>query len=310
MDYYIQSILGQPECVKSRLFDTQAQEICRVFLIVLEDYLRYTHWSTFYNESTSYTCFEIFKDYYEDINLSIDRERLFKVEEEVWKGYLNSNTTDKGSNPNIFHINNFRLNLNFLNYDLDWNKTIPKYPIPEDSVKIKTVLKKQLPIKKLKETIKFTKRENIDKKLLRKFKKFLKELYKKKALPPISDFWYTFIKHNLFPPVQYTNDLLSENINFKSFNTNYLLWLFGHSGGTELYDLFLENNRNDVVNMFLDLLKCPQDINELRKYIDSFAVSYSCRDLHSETVSTLPAFDDKMTETHNEVFNTVFDINK
>ena len=61
------------------------------------------------------------------------------------------------------------------------------------------------------------KRENVDKKILRKFKKFLKHKLKEKADNEIKNyiknngFWPDYIKMNLMPPFSYEK----ENISFK-----------------------------------------------------------------------------------------------
>jgi hypothetical protein len=321
--------MANPDCIKARSFAIKLQEICKLFLIVLEDYMRFTYWSEYYSEYTNYTCFDIFKDYYEDANFYIDRSKLIKIEEDIWIGYSNNVIMlEDHIDPGVFNINNYGLNLNFLNYDLDFDMNdgeictdalddigpkleelsikLPSEKKKKDS--LTTVSKKQLGLKDL---IKFTKKENVDKKLLRKFRKYLKELYKKNSLPNISsDFWYNFIKHNLLPPVQCTYQ--GEPINFKSFNTNYILWLFSHEGGIELYDLFLSNRKNDIHAMFVDLVKCQQDANELIKYVETFAVIYSCKDMPIESGSTLQNAIEEETSspTNKGIFDIVFDTSK
>jgi len=297
-DYFIQKILANPDSVKVRSFYQKIQDICKLFLIVLEDILRFTYWSQLYHDSTNYTSFEIFKDYYEDANFYIDRNKLFKIEEDVWTNYAQGVMVieDGGSGANLFSIDNYGFHCNFLTYDMeldDLNLEMEQYR-PKDvdvistvntvnttvnstSNKINNKSKKQIPI--LKDLIvKFTKRENVDKKILRKFRKFLKDTNKKGQLPELSYFWNIFTNDNLLPPVDFNNINLGENVSFKSFNTTYMMWLFGHEGGVPLYELFLNSKHEAIFGMFSDLCKTDQDEIELKNYIINFAYIYSGKD--------------------------------
>jgi hypothetical protein len=336
MDFYIQKILANPDSVKARTYSVKIQDTCKLFLIVLEDYLRFTFWSNFYNENTNYTCFEIFKDYYEDANFHIDRNKLFRLEEDVWNAYSNQVIMIEDNNPGVFNIDNYGLHLNFLSYDLDLdlnfdefntqpNITATEYT-PNNNIsgfqsspmslskkysfspKSKKLIPKEC-------VIKFTKRENVDKKIIRKFRKFLKDLLKKNKLPHISEFWIIFIKNNLLPPVQYSNSNIGEEINFKSFNTNYLLWLFSHDGGIDLFNLFKDIKYIEIIEMFTDVVKTQTDEYDLRKYLDAFAMIYSCKDVPFEdTVSTVPqqsvkAFHKVTSKDSLNIGDNVFDTN-
>jgi hypothetical protein len=334
-----------------RSFSLKIQETCKLFLIVLEDYLRFTYWSDLYLEITNYTCFEIFKDYYEDANFYIDRNKLFRIEEDIWLDYSkNVIMIEENNNATMLNFDNYGFQCNFLTYDmdLDFNEGFEQINSPKEIVdvvnnaksedmsctseKAETVLtfkskdttksKKQQPV--LKDLIvKFTKRENVDKKILRKFRKFLKDLFKRNQLPPVSKFWSLFIVDNLLPPLKLDNDELLENVNFKSFNTTYMLWLFSHEGGVELYDLFYKHKSDQIFSMFLDLLgKSQQDEIELRNYIVNFAMIYSCKDNPMEdtmSVMALQTIPEEVTnplDTSNDsfkcnkVYDVVFDPNK
>jgi hypothetical protein len=309
-----------------------------LFLIVLEDYLRFTFWTEYYNENTNYTCFEIFKDYYEDANFYIDRNKLFKIEEDIWITYSSGVMMIEESNPTMFNIDNYGFHCNFLpeDMDLDFNEDIFKggaggAHVPESSEclsvtgsAITTAHDKQsMKSGKSKSTkkqplmkdfiVKFTKRENVDKKILRKFRKYLKDLIKKNKLPYLTDFWNIFIHENLLPPVQYNNAEICENINFKSFNTTYMLWLFSHDGGIELFDIFLDQKSEQIYEMFSDTVKTPQDDSELRVYIKHFAQIYSCKEQAEDTVSTLPLYvihEEVNTELEKENSNESFQYKK
>jgi hypothetical protein len=123
------------------------------------------------------------------------------------------------------------------NYNMYKKNFIPKYR------KIET-LKDKIPLLK-NFNPPYTKRANIDKKILRKFKLFLKENYLEDIC--ISNFWQKFIKENIFPPMK-INDDKGGCIEFKSFNTKYLIWLFNQEGAYELYEEFLRIVGQDIFN--------------------------------------------------------------
>ena len=132
---------------------------------------------------------------------------------------------------------------------------------------------------------KFLKKENIDKKIFRRFRKFVKLLYKEnKNLPIFSKnqlFWKKFYIKNLLPPVKIVlnNDELIEH---KSFNTQYLLWLFNQEGTTEIFQLFAKSELENVVNEFiidynLNKIKEPDIIEKLREYINYIPEIYDSK---------------------------------
>ena len=129
---------------------------------------------------------------------------------------------------------------------------------------------------------KFLKKENIDKKIFRRFRKFVKALYKEKKNIQIFSknelFWERFYFKNLLPPVKITyNDKLIEH---KSFNNQYLIWLFSQEGTTELFQLFIKKEAENVINNFIkeyNLVqsKEPNIIEKLRQYINYIPEIYS-----------------------------------
>jgi hypothetical protein len=60
-----------------------------------------------------------------------------------------------------------------------------------------------------------------------------------------------FYKQNLLPPMNYCDESNNIVIEFKSFNTNYMLWLFSQEGINDLYKLFTENLGNEILNDFI-----------------------------------------------------------
>jgi len=126
---------------------------------------------------------------------------------------------------------------------------------------------------------KFTKRENIDKKILRKFRKFIKEKNKKNLLDWIGiglnqtqiDFWLNFIGDNMLPPMKYKEN--NEEFQFRSFNTKYLLWLLSHKGFINLYKIYLDEKYDELISMFIIKysLKHNDELNQLIFYIKNLS---------------------------------------
>jgi hypothetical protein len=131
---------------------------------------------------------------------------------------------------------------------------------------------------------KFTKRENIDKSILRKSRKFLKEKVKKNKLDFSNlnlnavekNFWTNFIKCNLLPPMNYTDEETGRNFEFKSFNTGYIIWLFSHKGAEQIFEFYLQENFNDIFEKFVNnfSLKDDEEINMLSYYIKNLPKFY------------------------------------
>ena len=134
--------------------------------------------------------------------------------------------------------------------------------------------------KKIKEyKFKQIKRENADKKILRKFKKFLKAKLKEKTENEVknyiknNEFWPDYISDNLMPPFSYEK----EKICFKSFNTKYLCWFFEHKFSQELFSIFINQNYNYLLNLVKEAYKLnedSEDYNLLKVYINSMPMIY------------------------------------
>ena len=100
----------------------------------------------------------------------------------------------------------------------------------------------------------YIKRSYLDKKIVRKFKLFIKKgKYDGNKIQNLS-FWIIFSNENLLPPVRI------EGVEYKSFNTNYLLWLFNKKGAAEMYEMFLKDAQfNTVLREILEYGKEDQD---------------------------------------------------
>jgi len=156
-----------------------------------------------------------------------------------------------------------------------------KFLIEKDA-KVNEKIKKKIPF--LKEfNPKFTKRENIDKKVLRKFKKYLKDYYKSKKHEfeklENKDFWLIFLNGNLFPPMKFFQKDLNRTVEFKSFNTQYMAWIFSNKPSNQLYDLFLKEKGEELFNSIIKKFNIPNNnsretqetLFQLRNYVFNIA---------------------------------------
>ena len=140
---------------------------------------------------------------------------------------------------------------------------------------------------------KFLKKENIDKKIFRRFRKFVKSLYKKnKNLPVFIKnplFWRKFYVKNLLPPVKIVLNHNGNLIEYKSFNTQYLIWLFNQQGTTELFEMFAKNELEFVINNFIEEYdlsesKEPGIIEKIKQYIKYIPEIYGEQNQSKEVI--------------------------
>ena len=140
---------------------------------------------------------------------------------------------------------------------------------------------------------KFLKKENIDKKIFRRFRKFVKSLYKKnKNLPVFIKnplFWRKFYVKNLLPPVKIVLNHNGNLIEHKSFNTQYLIWLFNQQGTTELFEMFAKNELEFVINNFIEEYdlsesKEPGIIEKIKQYIKYIPEIYGEQNQNKEVI--------------------------
>jgi hypothetical protein len=129
-------------------------------------------------------------------------------------------------------------------------------------------------------TFSFTKRENLDKKIIRGFRKYLN--MKKRQLTAIinnsgcSDFWNHFISCNLFPPFEYYDFSLDQKVNFKSFNYAYIMWIFSHNMGSDLFQIFNKENIRTLISYYILNFEIKENERDLLKeYIENFHTIFS-----------------------------------
>ena len=106
-------------------------------------------------------------------------------------------------------------------------------------------------------------RVNLCKKIVRKFKKYLKKNIKEINY----SFWTSFCRENYLPPFK------KEEVEFKSFSQIYLNWLFSHQGGIELYTQFIRNNGEEELNKIYSNygVKDPEDKITIKNFFINFA---------------------------------------
>lgn len=117
----------------------------------------------------------------------------------------------------------------------------------------------------------FTKRENIDKTVMRKFKRYLMHL-RLQAIESIPEFWISFSENSFIPPFSIGD------LEFKSFCTNYMIWIFSHTGGKELYQDYIKSHLESLVSCFKAKYQSIQE-PELRRYLQQLGMIFSQEDL-------------------------------
>lgn len=155
---------------------------------------------------------------------------------------------------------------------------------------------------------KFIKKENIDKKIFRRFRKYFKKYYiENKNLSIFQKnqiFWKKFNSENLLPPLKIKsyNDVKLE---FKSFNAQYLIWLFSQEGVSELFRIFINNEGENIINGFITEYNLTQtkDVNivdKLRNYLNKIPEIYNSPDKKSILDENSESYSTEFNEKKNE----------
>jgi len=177
---------------------------------------------------------------------------------------------------------------------------------PKEKVKI-PYLKKFNP--------KSIKREEIDKKVIRKFKKFIKDKIKKNLYKETSAnyfFWKDFSTKNLLPPMCYSQNNCTYE--FKSFNSNYIVWLFSQNESKDLYKAFIEENKEDLYESIKQMIKVSitEDIvielTNIFDYIQEFSSIYGINNYNINTTMSVKnnnenSVVDKQDETQTQMMD-------
>ena len=240
-------------------------------------------------------------NFYIDLNNNLKNNNLNLINFTNDENNKNKNINNLNSEENNKNNNteSFSLNSNSIGTKRNSKITINS----RGSVKsYKTDLRK----KKIKEyKFRQLKRENVDKKILRKFKKFLKIKSKEKEDNEIksfiksNEFWPEYIKLNLMPPFTYDK----EKISFKSFNTQYLCWFFEHKFSLELFNIFVRDNYENLLTMIKEaytLSENSDDYSLLKNYINTMPLIYGKESENRSTAynSNAKPFDDDINEVN------------
>jgi len=127
------------------------------------------------------------------------------------------------------------------NFYMNKKEYIPKARKSNNSLKDKIPLLKNF-------NPPYTKRANIDKKIIRNFRNFLKSKYYEYGESYFNIFWTKFIKENLVPPMKLFDYDMKISVEYKSINTKYLVWLFGKEGACDFYEEFLIKEGKNLLN--------------------------------------------------------------
>lgn len=183
------------------------------------------------------------------------------------------------------NTNNKKIKENYINDPYSNYNKYNRQPVPKVVIKQKERFKNSIPF--LRDfNPKFLKKENIDKKIFRKFRNFIKHQYNSIITIKTEElflykeqFWKDFCTKNLLPPMAY--HVSNRLIQFKSFNTKYFIWLFSQNGTASLFQMFVEECGQSIISSFVSKynldIKEKEIIPKLQKYLYAIPSIYSKR---------------------------------
>ncbi len=133
----------------------------------------------------------------------------------------------------------------------------------------------------------YFKREDINKNILRRFKKFVRKFFTNhsniKFISSKFGILRHFIKLNLLPPMSFTHE--DNVIEFKSFNSSYIFWLFSNPGIKEIFSIFIENKmdeflkemENKLMVKAKDKKQIESDLEKIKRYLVDFCELYNIK---------------------------------
>jgi hypothetical protein len=161
----------------------------------------------------------------------------------------------------------------------------------------------------------YTKKVNIDKKILRKFKNFLKEHLDKLSNGVVIDqfFWDKFIKENLLPPMKYVNQHNRVH-EYKSFNLKYLSWFFNIEGCLYLYEQFLLAEGKETLDSIIkdyELEEREAEREQLQFYFYHIAEVFYNHERGKKVMHTEapPLYEEDMYKMYENYLGQDFNIN-
>ena len=218
------------------------------------------------NENMSEIEDELFK-----LNLEENKKNIFNVQNSTAENKNVIITENEiASNPNNYEEYNINSFSNIS--DISNSNTSSYNELNSNKIKIKKFEEKReiSPINKSKQKFNLNnkiRRVNLCKKIVRKFKKYLKKNIKEITY----SFWTSFCRENYLPPFK------TEEIEFKSFSQLYLNWLFTHQGGIELYNQFILNSGEEELTKIYSNYNV-QDLEDkitVKNFFINFAVFFA-----------------------------------
>jgi hypothetical protein len=317
---YYEKIMTNHSIINSDYYSYKIKEYVQTFERILYDKLK-LYFTQSYNDlffnypnpTDDEEEFDFEKDIIENVSSMNKYKNVHKFKEFIESSNRSENLKIQPIPPisppnkkevNDMEIDDLRTNISVKSYDQHSNQK--KFAVIKNEICLRTSppvdkIKSKIPF--LREfNIKFTKRENIDKKLVRKFRKFLKSFLQKNSmnvsLLEDSDFWSAFINEELYPPMKFR--CLDQNrvFEFKSFNTNYMAWIFSVKKADTFYREFIKEKGEEVFKSILN--KNQRSINcfdeqeknhicqQLRYYIINLANIFKVNKQEEENCESMP----------------------
>ena len=248
-----------------------------------------------------------------------DIVKIQKINDKKINSIFNNANNDTIFSP-FFNINSNNNNNNLINNNIDNNKiTIKNDPHSNYNQLLKENFPKNINNNKRNSLIdnnfhpKFIKKENVDKKIFRFFRNFIKEKSVTEnniVILKNSSFWINFSQKNLLPPMRYIDN--NNNVIFKSFNSNYFIWLFSQEGTNELFNQFLKEEGNLLLNKFImkyNLKNDNEEISNLKKYLFNIPNIYRNINNSDNNINNFNRNEDNNVEDRkNSFYNNEADI--
>ena len=128
---------------------------------------------------------------------------------------------------------------------------------------------------------KFAKREVINKRIIRKFSKFVQDSLKDAETPkeikngPDYDFYIVFKNGDFIPPLNFISGSDGDTIKFKSINDSYLYFIFSKVFVVRNYQRFINENFKDIFDDMVNYYSIDKsELLPLENYIKNLATAF------------------------------------
>ncbi len=213
-----------------------------------------------------------------DINYNFQNEdeNEYIIDTSSKKNYNNIQQNNKINNyDNYNNFEDTKINTNTKSLNNKTNKETKKKGNKKQKSKEQEIIFNQLPFLNSFKP-RYIKRETIDKKIIRTFKKYVVKENKEKRLEingsnMDQNFFISLINGNIMPPIDFYDIGTGEYIKFSSFNCNYLLWFFNKKGVKEIYNQFINEKGKEFINEISQYYQISQEEkNQLNSYIINY----------------------------------------